>query len=376
MKVLFISFTSLLQKTYQHRVAEIASYCEDIRILTPPHWMEIWNNRNIQLEGKLMPDKHFTGSVLFTGNLHFAVFHKGLTGLIKDFRPDIIDMENEPFNLGSYQLLKLRKKYFPECRIVLHASQNKYKKYPPPFNFIEKYALKNADMIFARTQKAREILVEKGRSDNISIIPHGVDTAHFIKKDKSIIREKYGLAGALIVGFAGALTAQKGLDVLLRAVSEINDNIKVMIVGDGPEKKNIESLAGDLKISDKVVFTGACEHENIVDYLNTMDIFVLPSITTKRDSERFGRVIIEAMACELPVIGSTSGEIPEVIGDDGLIFSEGDQDELRGKIEILLNDENLRSDLGRKARQHVIEKFSWKVLARKSAEYYKKILDE
>jgi glycosyltransferase involved in cell wall biosynthesis len=374
MKVLFISFTSLLQKMYQKRACEISKYCDDINILTPKYWKEIWKNKKVLLEGRLIPEKHLTGKIFFTGNLHFACFINKFVDLLKHFRPDVIDMENEPFNLGSLQLILYKKIFSPKSIVVLHASQNIFKKYPFPFNIIEKYVLREADMIFARTAMAMDILIQKGRKDNVYVIPHGVDVGHFKKIQISKEREQYLLNDSIVLGYIGALTRQKGLDLLLNAVAISNKKIKVLIVGDGPEKENLKELADSLNIKDKIIFTGACAHENIVGYLNAMDIFVLPSITVEGLKEKFGRVLLEAMACEVPVIGSSSGEIPNVIKDNGFVFTEGKVDDLKNKMELLIDNENLRIDMGRQGRYYVVDNFSWKVLAEKTVAAYRTLL--
>jgi glycosyltransferase involved in cell wall biosynthesis len=105
-----------------------------------------------------------------------------------------------------------------------------------------------------------------------------------------------------------------------------------------------------------------------------MDCLVLPSRTTRKWKEQFGRVLIEAMACEVPVIGSDSGEIPNVIGDSGLVFKEGDVGDLSSKLEVLINNKDVRVELARKGRQRVLNNFTQEKAAEETYKIYQKML--
>jgi glycosyltransferase involved in cell wall biosynthesis len=105
-----------------------------------------------------------------------------------------------------------------------------------------------------------------------------------------------------------------------------------------------------------------------------MDCLVLPSRTTKKWKEQFGRVLIEAMACEVPVIGSDSGEIPNVIGESGLVFREGDADDLYSKLEVLINNKDVGVKLAEKGRQRVLNNFTQEKVAKETYKIYQKIM--
>jgi hypothetical protein len=105
-----------------------------------------------------------------------------------------------------------------------------------------------------------------------------------------------------------------------------------------------------------------------------MNVLVLPSLTTPGWVEFFGRVLVEAMACEVPVIGSDSGEIPNVIGDAGLIFHEGEADDLRDKLLLLAHDENLQLELAERGKKRAVEKYSWEQIAADTYEVYTSLM--
>jgi len=108
--------------------------------------------------------------------------------------------------------------------------------------------------------------------------------------------------------------------------------------------------------------------------MNRMDLLVLPSITRPSLVEKFGRVLIEAMACGVPVVGSSSGEIPNVLGESGLIFKEGDSEDLHDKITSLLNNRDLRIEMGKLGRERAVQNYSWKSIAGKTVNIYEQLL--
>ena len=170
----------------------------------------------------------------------------------------------------------------------------------------------------------------------------------------------------------------KGIDTLLEALASLANQdttrtYKLLIVGQGEDKPEFQRLAGTLGISEQVVWIDAVPPEAVAAYINCMDTLVLPSRTTPGWVEFFGRVLIEGMACEVPVIGSDSGEIPHVIGDAGLIFPEADADGLVGSIRQIAHDAKLRKDLVKRGLIR-IENFTWETIAERTYQVYKELL--
>ncbi len=371
-RILMISFTSFIQKFYQTLPQEIARQSGwDVTVLVPPYWKELWSGGVKHLEKN--SDPHYrmvVGDIRFTGNLHLAVFRGQLKRVLGEFRPDLVDLENEPFNLGSFQIVRATRRLLPHARLVLHASQHRFKHYPPPFNWVERYVLKRTDAILARNQMAVEVLQRKGFRGLLPIITHGVNTeAFFPRKDEEICRE-LNPERKMLLGFVGALEEHKGVHHLLEAVRGLD--VRMVLVGSGRMRGHLATLARKWKID--VQFLPPASHEDVARIMGCLDLFVLPSLTRANWVEKFGRVLIEAMACGVPVVGSSSGEIPRVIGEGGLIFREGDVLDLREKIQRLLQDEALRRELGRRGRQRAVEHYSWKVIARRTLEIYRQLL--
>ena len=143
---------------------------------------------------------------------------------------------------------------------------------------------------------------------------------------------------------------------------DLRKEICLVIIGEGPMRARLQALAETIGVKERVKFLGNIYYDELPRYLSCIDIFVLPSLTTGNWKEQFGRVLVEAMACEVPVIGSSSGEIPEVIGDAGMVFKENDTEDLKEKILALYNDPDLRMDHSRKGREKALKAYDIKAV--------------
>src|SRR5258706_5141015 len=138
------------------------------------------------------------------------------------------------------------------------------------------------------------------------------------------------------LGYLGRLVENKGLSLLIEALASLPEYCRVVFIGNGPMKSELEAQAARLGVIQRVTFKAGVPTYEVPQELQQMDVLVLPSLTRPNWKEQFGRVLAEAMACETPVIGSSSGEIPYVIGDAGLVFSEGNAQELVACVRQLL----------------------------------------
>lgn len=371
-KLLMISYSSFLQKYYQTLPCEIKKQTDwNVKVLVPAFWKEKWSGGKIFLE-KDQDDFYdiVIGKILCPGNLHFSIFLTKLKSLLKNFQPDIIDLEDEPFNLGSYQIVNYRDRFAPKSKIVLHASQHKFKHYPPPFNLIEKYVLGRIEAILARNQMAVDVLKQKEYRGLLFKVTHGVDINAFHPRELSDLCLQLNPKRKLIIGFVGALDEHKGVHHLIEALEGVE--CKLILVGNGRFKDRLQQLAKLKKVDTEFLLSAS--HLEVAHYMNCMDIFVLPSLTRPNWVEKFGRVLIEAMANGIPIIGSDSGEIPIVIGNAGLVFKEGDVSDLHNKIVTLMKNSEQRSKLGQLARSRAQSLYSWNKIAKQTIEVYHKLL--
>lgn len=205
------------------------------------------------------------------------------------------------------------------------------------------------------------------------IVQFGVDTGQFRKLDAGELRHGLQLADRFVIGYLGRLLPIKGLDSLIKAFALLPKECALVMVGAGPDEPRLKCLAESLGVSARIRWQPWVAHKEVARYMSLFDTYVLPSLTLQHCSEHVARVLIETMACGTAVVGSDSGDTPEVIGNAGLIFHEGNEQELAGHLRRLMDDVPLRQTLGRRGRERVLERFTYEKIARDTVEFYKTI---
>jgi glycosyltransferase involved in cell wall biosynthesis len=176
------------------------------------------------------------------------------------------------------------------------------------------------------------------------------------------------------IGYAGRLIEEKGLESLIAAAAQLQGDFRVVLVGSGPLKERLQAQAAQLDIATKIEYVGSVASTLIPNYFSGFDVLVLPSLTRANWKEQYGRVLQEAMACGTPVVGSSSGEIPNVIAEAGLIFPEGDATALAGCLQKLLDDRSLRQTLSVRGLERVQANFTQAQVATRHLTLYQKAL--
>ncbi len=342
-------------------------YHIDITLMVPRRWHEHSQNL-IAVDDTLL--NLVRSSTIFTGRAH-RVLYVALSKYLKIIKPHILLVNAEPENFLAWQATLLRNHISPTTKLIFISWRNiDYKRgsFPYKFSFLNKvcedYVLKHADHCIAYNNTARDIFKRKG-FNNITAIPPSVNTKVFTKTNNTH-------SPTFVIGYIGRLIKEKGVDILIKAVKDLQFDYRLLIVGDGVEKQPLTELVHKLGIDNHVDFFSSSLHSDIPNHLNLIDVLVLPSFTGKFWKEQFGRILIEAMACEVPVIGSDSGEIPSVIGDAGLIFEEQSVEDLKNKIQLIYENKILRKDLINKGLERVKTKYSVEVI---SKQYYKLFSD-
>ena len=146
------------------------------------------------------------------------------------------------------------------------------------------------------------------------------------------------------------------------------------VLGSGPDRARLEKAAQWLGLSSQVTFDQKLPSTHLPHYFSGLDVLVLPSPTRSNWKEQFGRVLIEAMACDVIAVGARSGAIPEVIGEAGLTFEEGNMAELRVHLQRLIDDVTLREELRQKGRRRVTEQYTQAAIAKNTIEVYRQIV--
>ncbi len=164
------------------------------------------------------------------------------------------------------------------------------------------------------------------------------------------------------------------MDLLLEALAGLEGMWRAYIQGSGPARESLQAQARDLGIAGRVTFDEWIPSAQMPGYYRQLDAIVVPSRTRPNWKEQFGRVLVEAMACGVPVIGSDSGEIPNVIGDAGLVFHEDNVGELRTNLTRLLRDLDLRADLAQRGRERVLAHYTQAQIATETYKVYQAVL--
>jgi glycosyltransferase involved in cell wall biosynthesis len=218
--------------------------------------------------------------------------------------------------------------------------------------------------------------------DDIHVVPMGVDLELFTRMSGIDVFKEHRAGGDRIILFAGRFVDQKGIEYLVMALPRIlesHPSTKLALVGSGPMKNKLVSLSHHLKIQNKVIFLGSVPQWQLARYYSSADVVVLPSITTdKGEREGLGLVLLEAMACGTPVIGTNHGGIPDIIKEEetGLLVNERDPDDLASNISRILAEEHLRRRLIDKGLAFVSKNFSWEIMAEKFLSLYQQVVDE
>lgn len=311
--------------------------------------------------------------VIFSGKNHFH-FYLHLDRLIDNIQPDIIHIDEESFSFVTFQVLRIAKsKNIPS---VFFNWQNIYKQFPWPFSFFERYAFSHASSGIAGTEEVKDVLLRKECRLPLFVIPQfGVDTDIFFKQPQIELKKKIiGNCNEFVIGYCGRFVEEKGINDILDACSQLQCKFHLVLIGGGPFRNELVKQASLLRIGDKVHFVDSVTSTEIPRYLNILDCLILPSRTRSKWKEQFGRVLIEAMACEVAVIGSNSGEIPNVIGEAGLIFPEGNIQELRDCLRKLFEDKMIRMNLGLSGKTRVENYFTQRKIAENTIEVYRSVL--
>lgn len=350
MRVLILSKACIVGQ-YQTKLTTLAAKPNlQLTVVVPPAWKD--ERGTITLERTHTEGYELVvAPIRFNGHFHLH-FYPTLPQILERVQPDIFHIDEEPYNLATFHATRAIRQLKPNARVLFFSWQNISRKYPPPFAWIEQFVYRAAHAAIAGNAEAGKILRAKGFTKPISIIPQfGVP--------ESFTRDAPARNPSLTtIGYAGRLVREKGIEVLLGALARVQGNWQLQILGSGPLSDSLPILARDLHIASRVRFAPWVASSEMPQFYNSLDILVVPSLTQPNWKEQFGRVIMEAMACGVPVVGSDSGEIPNVIGDAGAIVPEGDVGALARALDDLIQNPAQRKLLGARGCERALSLYS------------------
>jgi phosphatidyl-myo-inositol dimannoside synthase len=249
-----------------------------------------------------------------------------LKALIRDGQFDVVHAWEEPYVFAGYQIARALKD--SPARFCFRTAQSYVKRYPPPFSHFERVVLARAQGWIAGASLVHEAMLRRGFPKSKGrILNLAVDLAEFQPISAAARAQVLGELGLEppVIGFVGRLTRAKGLDVLMQAMEQVGGEKpwSLLLLGSGEYEQKVREWAAQKGWAGRVKVL-LVKHRDMPRYVASMDLMAAPSQTMKNWREQFGRMIIEAFACGVPVIGSDSGEIPFVIGDAGRVVAEAD----------------------------------------------------
>ena len=284
--------------------------------------------------------------------------YPGLGGRIQQLRPDVIHLWEEPWSLVALQAAVLRK----DAALVLEVDQNILKRLPPPFEAIRRYVLGTTDHILSRSPDATAVVRACGYAGPVTEIGYGVDRATFAPMPRA------ARPPGLRLGYVGRLVVEKGLDDALDALARVAPDVTLTIMGEGPHEQPLRERARSLGLAERVSIRGWGRPDEVAGFIRGLDALLLLTRTTPVVKEQFGRVIIEAQSCGVPVIGSECGAIPAVTADGGWIVAESDPTALAALIGTLRADPSLLASASAAALRNVEAHFTYEAVAAQLAD--------
>jgi glycosyltransferase involved in cell wall biosynthesis len=366
MRVVIVSKT-FVAETAQRQLEWIARQPDvELTLVTPPFWRSD-DGRRLPFVPRFVEGYQVRKApVVFNGQYHLY-FYPGLGSVVRQQRPDLLHIDEEPYNPAGAQAQRLADAV--GARTVFVSWQNLYRTYPAPYAWIERYNYRRAAAIIAGNNDVSNVLRRKGYSG-----PTAIFSVHGIDPDIYHPLPRTSPSGIFVIGYLGRLVLYKGVGLLIEALQGMPDHCRLRLIGSGPDERALRRIAFECGVAERVEFVPAIATADVPHALADMDVLAAPSLTQPNWKEQFGRVLIEAMACGIPVIGSDSGEIPHVIGAAGMIVPEGDVEALRVGLLRLARDAAMRERFSLAGRAWVLEQFTQERVAWRTVAVYHEAL--
>ncbi len=388
MKILVASHTYIVDLNCE-KLRKLAHLQPDVEVtvVVPKRWKP-GGVQNKIIETKYRQD----GSFRVVPVANFSENNQGLltfgweiVKLLQEFKPQIIQVEQGAKALGYAQLITLNKLLGLKAKNCFFTWWNLPYQSKFPISVLESYNLKNTNGLVSGNQDGVDVLREHGYQGPVKVMPQlGVDETLFKPQAQPELATQLGLEDEeFVIGFVGRFVPEKGILTLIDALAALKaKRWKLLLLGRGPLKETLQEKAAIAGIKERLIMVESVPHDAVPAYINLMNALVLPSETTYEFKtltaagwkEQFGHVLIEAMACKVPVVGSDSGEIPNVIGEAGLVFPEGDAEALSKALLSLIEDNNLTEKLAKKGYEKAMQQYTNQALAKQQLQFYQELL--
>lgn len=367
------SYVVRMNRGILREIAADKSY--DVTVVGPESFQGSLRPLSFEPEPAGSPLKVQTLPAYWTQKMHFFAYDPRALKKIFSQKYDVLHLWEEPYIFAGYQVARQAKRSsVPFC---VRTAQSLVKKYPFPFCHFEKKVFHWSKDWVAGGQLVHEAMVKKGWARSCrggtkgQVLSLAVDTNEFkpyTSSEKVEKQKELGLSGP-VLGFLGRLEEEKGLDLLMTSLESLRDQPwSFLVMGAGSYQAKIEKWAHDQGFSHRVQVR-LLKHNEVPGVLPACDLLLCPSQTRSFWKEQFGRMIVEAFAAGVPVLGSDSGEIPRVIGEAGGILPENQPHRWTEEIHRLIGDPKDREQWKDRGLLRA-EEFSAKALAEKYKKFY------
>jgi len=361
-KILFLAdINSSHTRKWVSGVAELGYETAIFSISKPEYdWYSV---HGIKLINNVFIIDHDTFSNGDFSKLKYFKLSGDLKKCVQAFSPDIIHAHYAT----SYGMLGMRTGIHPFVLSVWGSDVFEFPKRSLIHRYILRRIFKKADVLLSTSEIMKSEIA--GYTDkNVEVTPFGIDTNIYCSSKNSH-------ADVFRVGIIKSLEDHYGIDYLIRAFELIlkkypDKKFQLVIAGDGSKTEKYRMLVADLKLTGEIIFTGKLSQDTVPAMLNTFDVFVCPSL-----HESFGVSVLEASACEVPVIVSNAGGLKEVVkeGETGIVVNPGNAMEIANAISFFVDNPSLISQYGKRGRKFVIDNFDWKKNLVQIGDIYKRL---
>ena len=372
LRVLFVGHT-YLTSVAQRKLDALAGKGIEVGLLAPETWKPVdglFVGQTLELRRAFRSFEVFTANVWRSGHIASYLFPlRAVIKAIMAFQPDIVQIEQEVYSLTTVEVLLISK--LLRKKVVVFGWENLDR----PLHIIQRVArkvnLRLADAIICGNRDGAELVHQWGYRGLVKVMPQlGIDPSVFFPRPRRARK-------SLVVGYIGRMVPEKGGDLLMRAFKVLLDKglpVELLFVGSGPKRREWQAFAEELGIFEHVAWEESVPNERVAEVMGRVDVLVLPSRSSSAWKEQFGLVLAQAMAMGVPVVGSSCGAIPEVIGREDVIFPEGNSSALADILEGLVSSSKLRGDLSTFGIDRAESRYSHDVIARQLADLYESVL--
>jgi glycosyltransferase involved in cell wall biosynthesis len=367
------SYVVGMNRRLVHEMARAGAGAWEVTAVAPTYFHGANDLRPVRLEAAdPEPCPLVPVNAYLTRRVHVFVYGRRLRSLLAAGW-DLVHCWEEPYILAGGQVAWWTP---PGTPLVFRTAQSIAKNYPPPFRWVERYAMrKAAGWICSGSLVAQTLKPRRGYDKPMARIPLGVDVECFRPDPaagRAVLRKLGWEPGPPVVGYLGRFVPDKGLDLLMLALDRLAGEWRAMFVGAGPMEPRLREWARGH--GDRVRICTDVTHDHVPAYLNAMTVLCAPSQTMPNWKEQFGRMVVEAFAAGVPFVGSDSGEIPFVVKDAGVVVGEKDQAGWTRAIGELLANPARRRELAEQGLQRAQDEFAWAAVARQYLDFFERLL--